>query len=203
MNLRLLLARHGLTDWNATHRFQGQTNIPLNEIGIQQAQALSNRIAGESIDHIYASDLDRARQTAASISAHHHCPLDFDPALRELHFGEWEGFTYQQIQERDPNSLKSWNLDLYENGPPGGESLNELADRISLFMEEILREHSSETVMLVAHGGTLTVLLCLVMDLSPQRYWQFHLSPASLSEIRFYSAGAIINLINDTSHLQS
>ena len=158
INLRLLLVRHGLTDWNVNKRFQGQTNVPLNETGIRQAQALGDRIAGETIDHIYASDLDRARHTARFISQHHHCSLKFDPALRELNFGDWEGLTYQQIQDRDPQRLKAWNLDLYENGPPAGESLRALTARISSFLDMLFKEHSDETVLLVTHGGCLQVL---------------------------------------------
>jgi alpha-ribazole phosphatase len=203
MNLRLLLVRHGLTDWNVKKRFQGQTNIPLNKTGIRQAQALGDRIAGESIDHIYASDLDRARQTARFISQHHSCPLEFNPALRELHFGDWEGLTYQQIQDRDPDILKAWNLDLYENGPPAGESLRTLIARISTFLDIIFNAHNDETVLLVTHGGCLQVLCCLALDLPPQQYWQFRLSPASLSEIRYFSAGATINSLNNTNHLHS
>ena len=201
--MRILLARHGLTDWNIQNRFQGQSNIPLNVVGVRQAQALGSRLAGEPIDHIYASDLDRTSQTASAIAAHHQCPLALTSALRELHFGEWEGLTYEQIQESDPQGLETWNQDTLDYAPPGGESLKVLANRISTFKEDISTRHSRGTVLLVTHGGCLQVLLCLALEVSPQRYWQFRLSPASLSEIRFYQAGAIISLLNDRCHLNT
>lgn len=199
--MKLLLARHGQTDWNATQRFQGQSDLPLNETGRQQAIALGKRLLHQPIDSLYASDLQRARETARILAAHHACEIYTDPRLRETSFGDWEGLTYNEIKQNDPAALAAWEADLYKTAPPNGETLEQLAARVQSALDDIRAKHTDQTILLVAHGGPLQVLLCLVLNLSPSMYWQFHLSPASLSEIAFYPAGAILNLLNDTCHL--
>jgi alpha-ribazole phosphatase len=195
--IRLLLVRHGLTDWNAVQRFQGQCDIPLNVEGLRQAAALGERLAGEPLQAILASDLQRAQATAEAIAAHHSCPLVVEGRLREISFGDWEGLTYTEISICDPTQLAAWEVNILENAPPGGETLNQLAGRVQAVLDELLLAHEGETLLLVAHGGPLQVLLCLALGLPPEKYWQFHLSPGSLSEIAVYPQGGIVNLLNE------
>jgi alpha-ribazole phosphatase len=201
--MKLLLARHGETDWNAAQRFQGQSDVPLNEAGIQQATALGNRLWREHIDVIYASDLQRARETARLIAKHHSCKIRADSRLRELSFGIWEGQTYDEIKKGAPSAIAAWEADFLTTAPPNGETLEQLTARVGSMLSDLRVQHADQTLLIVAHGGSLQVLLCLALNLSPSMYWQFHLSPASLSEIVFYPAGAIINLLNDTCHLEN
>ena len=200
---RLLLVRHGLTDWNAAQRFQGQHDIPLNPTGEQQAAALGERLAGEALQAIVASDLQRARVTARAIAAHHTCPVTVEPRLREISFGAWEGLTYAEIAGRDPAGLAAWEDNILENAPPGGETLRQLAERVQAALDELLKAHDGETLLLAAHGGPLQVLVCLALGLPPEKYWQFHLSPGSLSEIAIYPQGGILNLLNDACHVRA
>jgi alpha-ribazole phosphatase len=202
MNMRLLIARHGLTTWNSEGRFQGQTDISLNNTGRRQAIALANRLAREDIDAIYASDLSRAWETALAIVAHHSCRLYAEPGLREMSFGDWEGLTYAEIQGRDAQLLKHWEADELNVSAPSGETLQQIATRVKSALERLIADHPDETVLVVAHGGALQVLLCQALGLPPQSYWQFHLDQASLSEVRIYPQGAILNLFNDTCHLE-
>ncbi len=201
--MKLLLARHGQTDWNLNQRFQGQNDIPLNEVGRQQATALGNRLSREHIDLIYTSDLQRAHETARLIAAHHTCEICTDPRLREMNFGAWEGLTYDEIKQCDPSILAAWEADILTTSTPNGETLNQLSARVETVLNDLRTQYADKTILIVAHGGPLQILLCLALNLSPAMYWQFHLSPASLSEIAFYpeGAGAIINLMNDTCHL--
>jgi alpha-ribazole phosphatase len=203
MKMRLLIARHGLTTWNTEGRFQGQTDVPLNHTGRRQADALAKRLAGEHIDVVYASDLSRAWETATTIVTHHTCLLHAEPGLREMSFGDWEGLTYTEIQERDAQLLAHWEADELNVSAPAGETLQQIAQRVQTVLERLIVDHPDETVLLVAHGGALQVLLCLALGLSPQSYWQFHLDQASLSEVRIYPQGAILNLFNDTCHLEN
>lgn len=199
--MKLLLTRHGQTDWNSAQRFQGQSDVPLNKAGIQQATALANRLLREHINLIYASDLQRARETARLIAVHHACEIYTDPRLREMNFGTWEGLTYKEIQKSDPTTLAAWEADILTTSAPNGETLNQLSARVQSMLNDLRDQHPDQTVLIVAHGGPLQVLLCLSLNMSPAMYWHLRLSPASLSEIAFYPAGAIINLMNDTSHL--
>lgn len=199
---RLLLVRHGLTDWNAAQRFQGHCDIPLNQAGQRQASALAERLAGEFFQAIVTSDLQRAQATALAIAACQTCPVVIEARLREIGFGDWEGLTYAEIAICDPSGLVAWEEDILENAPPGGETLNQLAGRVQAALDELLLAHEGETLLLVAHGGPLQVLVCLALGLPLEMYWHFHLSPGSLSEIAVYPQGAIVNLLNDTCHLE-
>ena len=203
MTTRLFLARHGLTDWNTTGRFQGQSDIPLNTTGLRQAAALGKRLATTEINIVYSSDLLRAWGTAQAIMHYHSCPLTPEPRLREVNFGDWEGLTYNEIQERSPQVLSTWQADVLNTAAPNGETLNQLAERVQAVLDTITADHPVGNVLLVAHGGSLQALLCLALGLSPQAYLQFSLSPASLSEVRLYSEGATLNLLNDTCHLEA
>ena len=98
--LRLILARHGQTDWNVHHRYQGHAQVPLNGRGLQQAAALGRRLAGQGIDAIRSSDLPRAWMTAEVIASACDLPIELDPRLREMDFGDWQGRTHNAIHER-------------------------------------------------------------------------------------------------------
>jgi alpha-ribazole phosphatase len=191
-----------MTDWNLTHRFQGQSDIPLNETGTNQVKALGEHLAKEEFDHIYSSDLKRAFQTAKSVAKFQKCPLEKEPRLRELNFGQWEGLTYQQIKQRDPKALTDWLEIPTEISPPGGESLAMLTGRVQQVIEDIRRKHNQNRILLVAHGGPIQILLCLALELPNTSYWQFSIKQASLSELQYYPQGAIIKRLNDTCHLQ-
>jgi alpha-ribazole phosphatase len=199
---RLLLARHGETAWNAARRYQGQMDVPLNEAGRSQADALANRLSGEGIGAIYASDLQRAWETAAAIAAFHDVPVQADPRLREIAFGDWEGLTSEQIRERDPASLTTWYDDPLHASPPGGETLNQAARRAGAALAEMTANNPGKTVLTVAHGGILRVLLCLALEISPTAYWRFRFGLASLSEVSVAETGATLNMLNDTTHLR-
>lgn len=197
--MKLTLIRHGQTDWNLAQRFQGQSDRPLNEAGKKQARALADRLSNQTFDGVYSSDLQRALETVHSVRKSD--DLHTDPRLREVNFGDWEGLTYDEIKEKHPDALSAWENDIYKNAPPNGETLEQLAARVQSMLDELYAKHKDQTVLIVAHGGSLQVLICLALNVSPSMYWQFHLLPASLSEIAFYPAGAILNLLNDTCHL--
>jgi len=201
--MKLLLVRHGLTDWNNDGRFQGQTDVPLNPSGGRQAQALGGRLAEEPLDVIFTSDLTRAVETAKAISAHHTCPVMIDPRLREIGFGKWEGQTYAEIARDDPETLRAWETHAPQASGPGGETLAQLAGRIQSFLDDLGKTAADKTVLIVSHGGALQVMLCLLLGLPPTHYWQFRLSQASLSEVAFSPAGAVLHHLNDACHLET
>lgn len=198
---RLLLVRHGETDWNLAGRYQGQMDIPLNARGQEQAKALGVALQRETIHAAWASDLRRAWDTAQLITARQNLPVTPEPRLRELCFGSWQGLTYSEIQQRLPQSLAAWQLDPMRNAPPGGETLEQLAGRVGSLFNELSSRSPEEVLLVVAHGGAIKILLCLALGLPPSQYWQFRLENASLSELGLYPQGAIISRLNDTSHL--
>ena len=205
MSTRLLIVRHGQTDWNSSGRFQGQTDIPLNPAGLKQAQAIAERLAFETPAAIYASDLQRAWQTAEIIHSamppERRCPLIADSRLREMCFGKWEGLTYSEIQARQPRLLQRWESDLEHTAPPDGETLLGMAERVQAAYDSILATHPETSVVVVAHGGPLQMLIARALGMPAGRFWQVHLSNASLSLLNVYPEGAIVNLLNSADHL--
>ncbi len=195
---RIYLVRHGETAWNAEGRFQGQSDKPLDEKGKQQANALGQHLKGKKLAAIYSSDLQRAWETARIISSFNTMPVTPHPGLREMSFGSWEGMTYDQIQAKYPDELAAWRDNILTTSPPGGENLEQLATRVMAVYDDICHKYKNGTLLVVAHGGVLQVMLCLALELSPHKYWHFHLDPGSLSEIAIYPEGVILNRLNIT-----
>jgi broad specificity phosphatase PhoE len=190
--VRLLLVPHALTDWNEAGRFQGHADRPLSATGQQQTIWLAERLACVPIEVAYASDLKRASDTAATIAA-----------ARQLNFGAWEGLTYKELRNDHREALTAWEADALRTAPPGGETLGELAGRVSSFLAELTHETEQERrILVVAHRGSLQVLLCLALGLVPQARWHFRLEPASLSELELHPRGAVLVHLNDTYHLR-
>ena len=149
---RILLVRHGETDWNLDRRLQGHSDRPLNDTGREQARALADELADTPLDAVYSSDLSRARETAQVVAETHGLEVTALPDLRERHFGSWEGLSDDEIQQRFPAEIA--------NGTLGdGETRDEMDRRVLAALEEIARKHPDGTVLVVSHGGPLRAVL--------------------------------------------
>ena len=155
----LLLARHGETDWNRDGRWQGHANTELNERGREQARALAAQLDDEPIAAVYASDLARAQETAELIAAPRGLDVRVDPRLREIHFGVWEGLTTAEIEERYPDQVERWRADDGSQAVAGGETYEQMGERVVGALSEIAAAHPAETVLVVFHGGPIRGLL--------------------------------------------
>jgi alpha-ribazole phosphatase/probable phosphoglycerate mutase len=205
--LRLLLARHGQTDWNAQHRYQGHAPVPLNKTGREQAVALGRRLAREDIEAIHSSDLPRAWQTAQIVSKDCGLPVIAEPLLREMDFGEWQGRTHAEIhadraqQSTSATPAQARYQEPLSFAPDGGETLRQLAGRISSALETARRTQQDKTILWVTHGGPLRALFCLVLGLSLEKNGLFRTNTASVSELHVYPDRTLLALLNDTHHL--
>jgi 2,3-bisphosphoglycerate-dependent phosphoglycerate mutase len=210
MPARLLLVRHGQTSWNCDGRFMGQMDIPMDDTGERQAEAVARRLRLERPEAIYTSDLSRALNTAQaireaigeSVSPAQLPRLIVEPRLREMHFGEWQGMTYTEIKTSQPETLAEWETDLVHIAPPGGESFAQTTERIKAVLDEIKTDHPDGTTLLVAHGGALQSLICLALGISIDRFWQFSMNNTGLSELNIYPAGGVLIRFNDICHLE-
>ena len=149
---RLLLARHGETDWNRDHRWQGYTGPPLNETGRRQAAALASHVSG--ISAVYSSDTERAYETAVILAEPHGMEVHTDARLREVNFGLWEGLTRAQINERFGGAFSRW-LSGESSTPDGGESDEAMAERVLAALRVIADRHPDECVLVVTSGGPI------------------------------------------------
>ncbi len=153
----LLLIRHGETAWNAEHRIQGHLDIPLSATGIRQAALLADRLAGETIDAVYSSELARAWLTAEPLAARAGLEIRAETRLRERSFGTFEGLTLDEIATRQPESFRNWRERDPAWAMEGGESGQVLIDRVLEALRDIVTRHQGKTVAVVTHGGVLDV----------------------------------------------
>jgi alpha-ribazole phosphatase len=160
MKTELWLVRHGQTDWNQEKRYQGQTDIPLNEIGLQQAAGLSESLENTQFDAIYCSDLQRARQTANVLAIHLNLPVFQDRRMREASFGEWEGQIYPEIKLRYPEVWEERKINPKAAVAPGGETMPQVARRMCRAADAITAAFPGGRVLVVSHGLALAVLVC-------------------------------------------
>lgn len=198
---RLFLARHGKTVWSGTGRYQGFSDVALNEEGMKQAEQLGLRLAKEKLTAVYCSDLQRACDTASAVARFHSVEVAQTPDLRELNFGRCEGLTFQQIVELDPGVMAIWQGVDTVRSFPGGESLQDLAARVRRFTERLQKLGQEESVLVVAHNGSLGIMICLLLGIGIEHWWQFKITTASLTILDTYERGAVLNLLNDTHYL--
>jgi phosphoserine phosphatase len=201
--MRLIVVRHGETVYNAQRRFTGQSDVPLNSLGEQQALVLGDCLATEHLDAIITSDLERTRVTARAIALCHGLPSQEDIDLRELAFGEWEGYTYDEVLARDANHASLWRANPSKYAPPGGETVAQLRDRCVRALKRWQTRYPEASVLWVTHGGLIGVLLCHILGIDLKRRWQFSHDNASISEIRISGDRAIIVRLNETAHIRA
>lgn len=157
---RIILTRHGQTQWNVEGRVQGNLDSPLTENGRIQARSLAARLKEEGVQHLYSSDSLRAIDTAEEIrSVLGLTEIITKPALREFCFGEWEGRIWQEVRQTYPDIFKIWDSEPHLVTTPGGENMNLVMERAWMVLQDIIKIHLGETVCLVTHGITLKLLV--------------------------------------------
>ena len=216
--LTLVLTRHGLTSRSQPEQHLGQRiDVGLSEAGRAQAEALGRRLSGVPFERIVTSTLVRARETAAIVQAAvpNQPEIASDPRLVEMDYGDWEGLTYEQIEERDGVRRERWEADPESFACPGGESGDDVADRARGFLIDLIDWHDSmrgtpheRPVLAVAHSTFNRVLVCVATGIPVREYRRrFSQDQANLTVLRFEHgvgpADARILLLNDTAHLHA
>jgi len=205
---RILLIRHGETAWNAVRRLQGHTDIPLNEEGARQANALARALAAEKLDAIISSDLGRAMQTAQAVAAHHpQVPLHTDAALRERGYGAFEGLLYTEIAERYPIEFAEWQARDVDSVMPSGERV---AESFRQFYQRCLdgiahwaTQCEGKTIVIVAHGGVLECAYRAAKGISLDGPRDFQVKNAGINRFTFDAGRLNLEQWGDMTHLQA
>src|SRR5688572_17376727 len=158
----LLVCRHGVTDWNIQGRYQGQSDVPLNAEGRQQAESLADELALAPVEAVYASALERAWRTAEATANRHALEVKRDSRLNEVHLGVWEGLTLAEILAGYAEQHAFWVNHPVDARPPEGESIAEVVMRVRAALLDIAASRPTGSVVVVTHKVTMNVIQSLV-----------------------------------------
>jgi ribonuclease H / adenosylcobalamin/alpha-ribazole phosphatase len=196
-----LLLRHGQTPMSVQKRYAGRSDVPLTDVGVQQAAAAAKRLASAGLDVIVTSPLLRTVRTAQEVAAVTGAPVVTDEGFRETDFGDWEGLTFAEVRERWPGEVTAWLADP-DVAPPGGESFTEVNARVTAALHRVLDARAGQTVLIVSHVTPIKTLVVAALLAPPATLYRMHLDVAALSEIDWYADGpAVLRSFNDTGHL--
>ena len=200
----ILLVRHGQTAWNREERLRGQVDLPLDAVGHQQSQAISWRVASHwKPAAIYASSLQRTLQTAAPIA--HACGLQtvLHDGLLDIDYGDCAGLSREELEAQYPDQAVAWRQAPDTVHFPNGESLADIRGRTEEAVVEVVGKHPDAVVVLVTHVAVCRLLLCSVLGLDSNHFWQFAPANASLSVVDLSPEANVLVSLNDTCHLLS
>ena len=201
--IKLILIRHGETEWVRQHRYQGSTDVPLNSRGLRQARALARLLKKERALAVYSSKLTRAWETAKLIANTCGRGVRADSRLNEVSFGIWEGEIHAEIRTKSPKASRDWYRARWSSQPPGGESLRSLKKRISDFLKELIEKFGKRngSCIIVTHGGPSRMFLIHLLKIDPKVFWSVRVDPASITIIELNRDQEELVLLNSQEHL--
>jgi broad specificity phosphatase PhoE len=201
--LRIILVRHGETDWNSIQRFQGQGGVELNEKGRAQADAIAVALRDEPLKAVYSSPIIRALETAKRINIHHNVSIVERDGLCEMDLGDFDGLLPGELMERDPHFLKQWFEDAASVRMPNGETLSEVQDRAWKVVEEVGDLYKEGTVLMCGHNFVNITILCRILDLSLTHFRRIRQNLAAITIIERNRGTYVLSCMNDTCHLKN
>jgi len=200
--LRLFVVRHGETEWVRERRFAGSRDIPLTAAGRDQCAAVARALASATVAAVYASPLERARASAEVIAKPHGLAVRIVPAFSEMTFGSWEGLTRDEARARDPEAWAQWRSAPHLLKLAGGETIAEVAARVTAGVEALQAAHEGHTVVLVSHGVVARVIVLGALGLGLDRLWTLDAAPAGITEIEYEPGWATVHRMNTVAHLE-
>lgn len=198
--LRILLIRHGETDWNRDRRIMGREEIPLNETGRRQAHYMKESLGSAPLDAIFTSPVMRAQETAQILAEGRDLEPREDERLVEVDYGEWVGMTFVAVRKLP--GYVPYYLRLEESVAPGGESLYQVRDRGMSFLEELNQKNSNQTIAVVSHADWIKCVLMHLLDIPFKNIWKFRIDNASVSLLEMEEKGNRIICINQRGDIE-
>ncbi len=199
--VRIILIRHGETTWNVAGRYQGQVDTPLSERGLEQGRLAALALETVPIDVCIASPLSRAQETCRFAAAPRGLPVLTEPRLTEIAHGAWEGAYADDIEAKYPEEFHLWHTrpDLVQM--PGGENLEDVRRRARAALDDIAAKYDGKTVLVAAHDAVNKVLLCDILGLGMDHFWQIKQDNACINVIERDKGAWRLVLTNSTVHL--
>ena len=200
----VFMVRHGQTDSNVDGLLHGATDVPLNGIGLRQAQLVASRIEQlERLHSLHSSPLQRALTTAQAISSRTGLTPRLHHGLSEMNFGQVEGLTVAEMSEQFPElAVRFLDYSDLEARFPGGESRREFHDRVRIALDRIVTTNAGQRLVVVAHGGVIASLIAQVLGEDPNDWRRYTIDNCSVTHLEFATSGAIAHLLNDVVHLE-
>ena len=198
----VILIRHGETEWNLSGRWQGHADSPLSTRGIQQAEALGQRMLKETLDCFYSSDLERARHTSRLVGGPSQWNPEFMESFRERDLGVLEGLTTEEMKVKYPQEYQSFRNDGPEYQVPGGESFRQFYNRCSGALEEVAARNPGKKIGVVTHGGFLGAIFRYVLNIQLDAERNFVLLNCSLNRLEKTESGWNLVSWGDVAHLK-
>ncbi len=201
---RIILIRHGQTLWNQVERVRGQVDIPLDDVGLAQAEVTARRVAEEwQPVAVYSSPLRRAVQTAQPLATMLGVEVQTDPGFNDMSFGEWQGLSPQEVTQRWPELASAWLQVPHRVTFPDGESLDEVKDRSTAALQRVMDRHLDTTIAIFGHTVLNRVLLCAVLGIDNSNYWRIGQHTCAINVFEWRDGAFYIEALNDACHLQT
>ena len=198
----IFLIRHGQTDHNFDSRIQGQIDTDLNQTGIDQAKMVALRLGKLAIFHkVFSSDLKRSHKTAQIICEKVNTTIQLRQELREISLGSWEGKNWKEIEEIAPDGREDFYRDWYGYKGHGGESFQDVYDRVNLELDSIVSSHPGQTVLIVSHGGPIRLIVQRILNCPAERM-AADVENCSITQLRFANEQYHLVRMNDFAHLE-
>jgi broad specificity phosphatase PhoE len=198
----IILVRHGQTPWNKDKIFRGTVDIPLNDTGIEEARLAGEWLKGETIHAAYTSPLSRSRDTAEAICRHHGLAVADLGGLGDLNYGDWQGLPLSEVKVKYADLYRQWETAPHTVRFPQGETLDEVRARALAGVEEVVKRHPGQVVLLSAHRAVNKVLIAALIGLDNSHFWRIGQDTTAINRFRWTGAVWEILLVNDTCHLR-
>lgn len=200
---RIILVRHGQTIWNVEpRRFRGRMDLPLDEIGLAQAERVAQWVARFPIKAVYSSPLHRAVQTAQPTANHFRLSVQIHQGFLDFDYGEWKGHTDQEVAEKWGDIFEAWLHSPHTAQMPNGENLGDVRVRSTAAIYELAEQHHGETIMAVAHQVVNKVTICALLGLDNSHYRQIHQDNGGINIFEYADGMFKLMLMNGTCHLE-
>jgi probable phosphoglycerate mutase len=206
---RIVLIRHGQTEWNRVERFRGRADVPLNEAGLAQAEATGQRVAADVSPSggwqpaaVYASPLSRAVKTAEAIARRLGLAVQIHAGIADIDYGQWQGLSPDEAKERWPEIHHAWFNAPQTARIPGGETLDEIRVRAMGAVSEIAAHHAGQTVAVVSHTVVNRVILLAILGLGNDRFWRLRQDTCAINVFEADGGDFTLVSLNDTCHLR-
>jgi broad specificity phosphatase PhoE len=199
---KVYLVRHGQTAWNLEEVFRGRADIPLDETGRKEVHLAGEALKDETLHAIYSSPLSRSMETAENIAKFQNIPVTPFDAIIDISYGEWEGKSLKEVQEKFPDLYALWLREPHKVSFPAGESLDEVRSRAMEAVENLVAKHKNENIALVAHRVPNKVICCALLGIDNSNFWRIQQDTASTNLFTYKDGQWIVSFLNDTSYLK-